>query len=203
MRGIFAPSGTVGEGVVESDLGNVDNGSRGAAGGDGNGSLEDVNEVTSDVVAALLIRLEAESATTVGKTRRAATPADRADTVSAVLTLVIAETGIVLLIIVAGQRSASGATIRVLGARDTDVGHARRTIRRADAACHVVEVIAALGVPEKTPLLAVVTMMGRAGSATVGIGLIAEGTIVTELTWAVFPADGSYAIVTVSADRVA
>ena len=81
----MVPGWASGEGVIKSNLGNVDRGTRSASRGDGNGCLEDVSEVTRDVVAAGLIRSETESTTTTDSASRAVTPADWANTVGAVL----------------------------------------------------------------------------------------------------------------------
>jgi hypothetical protein len=97
------------------------------------------------------------------------------------------------LVLVAGQRSASSAAVGVLGARDADIGHASGAVRGADAAANVVEAFMALGVPEGAPLLAVATLVNLTGTTTVGIRLVAVGTVITEATVvrAVLPADGT------------
>jgi hypothetical protein len=65
-----------------------------------------------------------------------------------------------------------------------------------------VEVCATLRVPEEAIFLAVVALMGGASTSSVRVRLIAESTIVTELGRAVLPADRSYTIVAVAAQRI-
>ena len=55
------------------------------------------------------------------------------------------------------------------------------------------EVIMALGVPERAPFFAASALVHLTGSTAIGIRLIAVGTVITEasIVWAVLPADGS------------
>jgi len=105
----------------------------------------------------------------------------------------VAESSTLDLVFVAGKRSASIAAVGVLGARDANIGHASGAVRRADAAANVVEAFVALGEPEGAPLLAVATLVNLAGTTTVGIRLVAVGTVITEaaVVRAVLPADGT------------
>ena len=65
------------------------------------------------------------------------------------------------------------------------------------------EVITALGVPEGAPFLTVITLVSRSCAATIRVRFVAEGAIVTELISAFLPADWAYAIITISAQRIA
>lgn len=156
---VLVPGRTRWERVVKSNLRNVNDSSGGAARGNCDDGLKDVSEVTSDVLRAVLFGFEAKSSTTVYEAFGAVTPADGANTIGVVLARWVAETSIVLLLGVAGQRGASGATVGVFGARDTDISHTGGTVWRADAAGHVVEVLTALRVPQETPLFAVIALV--------------------------------------------
>ena len=157
-----------------------------------NNKLECNFDFVSNVLAADLVLAEAESAALLGG-GRALTPADGANTVSAVLARRVAQGAALDLILVAGKGSASSAAVRVLGARDANIGHALGAVRRADAAANVVEALVALGVPERAPLLAVAALVHLAGTATISIRLVAVGTVIAEATVvrAVLPADGA------------
>ena len=130
------------------------------------------------------------------------TPADRANTISTFLAGRIAKASIILLTLLAGHRSASCAAVGLLGAGNANISHATGTIRRADTASEVVEVLAALRVPKKTPLLAVIALVYRPCPSSVRGWLVAEGAVVTELFGAVLPADRPNTIVAVTALRV-
>lgn len=146
---------------------------------------------------------QAESASAWLRACRAVTPADWAFAFSVMLARRIAQASVVLLLRCAGQRSASGAAIRVLGARDADVSHAAWAIWGAHAAADVVEVFTALGVPEKAPLLAVIALLGGTCTTAVAVRLVTEGAVVAELTRAVLPADRADTVVTIAAPWVA
>ena len=162
-----------------------------------NNKLECNFDFVSNVLAADLVLAEAESAALLGG-GRALTPADGANTVSAVLARRVAQGAALDLILVAGKGSASSAAVRVLGARDANIGHALGAVRRADAAANVVEALVAFGVPERSPLLAVAALVHLAGTATISIRLVAVGTVIAEasVVGTVLPADGSDARVT-------
>ena len=65
------------------------------------------------------------------------------------------------------------------------------------------EVLAASWVPQSAPFLAVITFVGGSSPTAIGIGLVAEGTIVAEFTRAVLPADGADTIEVITAEGVA
>lgn len=187
-----SPSGAVRESELRADVCHVDHsaGSRVLCGI--NNKLECNFDFVSNVFAADLVLAEAKSATLLGG-GRALAPADGANTVSAMLASRIAQSSTQDLVLVAGELSASSAAVRVLGARDANIGHVLGAVRRAYAAANVMEALVALGVPERTPLLAVATLVHLAGSTTVSIGLVAVGSVIAETTIvrAVLPADGT------------
>jgi hypothetical protein len=82
-------------------------------------------------------------------------------------------------------------TVGALSAGNADIGHTSRAVRGADAAADIMEVIVALGVPKDAKLLAAFALMYLSSASTVGIGLVAVSTIVTEFAvmGAVLPAD--------------
>ena len=90
---------------------------------------------------------QAESAAAGSGANRAATPANGANSIGSVVTIVVAETGVVLLLRSAGERLASSSAVGILVARHTDVGHSVLAIRGADAAPEVMEAFAANGIP--------------------------------------------------------
>ena len=55
------------------------------------------------------------------------------------------------------------------------------------------EVVVALGVPERAPFLAADALVHLTGTTAIGIRFVAVGTVVTEasVVWAVLPADGA------------
>ena len=110
--------------VVSSNLGHVDHGACRVSLSDGYDGVQDVFDVVDDVGAAVLVRALAESATTVVRASRAGTPTNRANTIGAARAGRIAEASIILFTGLAGQRSASCATVRVLGAGDSNISHA-------------------------------------------------------------------------------
>ena len=78
---------------------------------------------------------------------------------------------------------------------DTNISHAIRTVRRANATSDVMEARVALDVPEVSPFLTVwSTVVNLACTSSVGIGLVAVSTIVTEclILGAVLPADWAH-----------
>ena len=150
-----------------------------------------------------MVGREAECTSASFSASWAVAPADRANAVSAMLTRGVAQACIVLLLWGASQRSASRSTVRVLRTRNADISHAARAVRRADAACHVVVVLTAFRVPERAPLFAVIALVNGASAAAVGVRLVAEGTIIPELIWAVLPAYGTDTVVPITAPRIA
>ena len=117
----------------------------------------------------------------------------------------VAKGATLFLILVADQRSASRAAVSVFRARDTNIGHLLRAVRRADAAADIMEVFVARGVPERAPLFAANALMDLTGATAVRVRLVAVGTIITEasVSWAVLPADGTDTTVAILAVRVA
>ena len=199
----MTPGWTHWESVVKSDLGDVNDRASSASHGNCDDSLEDVREVAGDVITAILVWSEAEGATASRCASRAMAPADRTDAIGIMLTRRVAQTRIILLLRSAGEWSSSCSAIRVLGARDADVSHATRAVGRADAAGNIVEIFTAFRVPQEAPLLTVVALMGGSSATTIRARLIAESSIVPELTWAVLPADGTHTVVSIPAPRVA
>ncbi len=65
------------------------------------------------------------------------------------------------------------------------------------------EVLTTDRIPQSSPFLAVVALMRRSSSTSIGVWLVAEGAIIAEFTWAVLPADWSDTIVVVATPRVA
>ena len=86
----FVPGGAHREVVVQSDLREVNDGACGAALSDCDHSLEDVREVTSNVVAAGLVGGEAESTAARFGAIWAVSPADWTHTISTVLAWCVA-----------------------------------------------------------------------------------------------------------------
>ena len=191
------------ERVVKSDLGDVNDRACGASRGNCDDGLEDISEVAGDVITAVLVWSEAEGTAALRRASRAVAPADRTDAIGAVLARRVAQARIVLLLRSAGQWRSCRSAIRVFGARDTNVCHATRAVRRADAAGHVVEIVAAFRVPQKAPLFAVVALMGGSSATTIRGRLVAEGSIVPKLTRAVLPADWTHTVVSIPTPRVA
>ena len=97
------------------------------------------------------------------------------------------------LVLMALQRGARGTTVGALSAGNADIGHASGAVRGADTAANIMEIIVTLGVPKGAPLLAAFALMHLSSASTIGIGLVAVSTIVTEFTvfGAVLPADGA------------
>ena len=119
------------------------------------------------------------------------------------LTRWVAQASVILLLCGAGERSTCGAPVGVLLARDADVGHTSWAVGRAGAASHVVEVLSALGVPESSPLFAVVALVDGASTSAVRVRLVAVCAVVAELIWAALPADGTHAVVAIATLGVA
>ena len=109
------------------------------------------------------------------------------------------------MVLVAGQRGASSAAVRVLRTRDSDVRHTLRAVRRADTAADIMEIIMAFGIPEGTPFFASSTLMHLASTSAISIRLVAVGAIIAELliVGAVLPADGANARVAILAVGIA
>ena len=150
-------------------------------------------DLIGDIFAANLIHTETKS-TALPSSRRAFAPTEGSDTCSSVVAMWIAQSSTLFLILAAFEGLADLAAIGMLRTGDTNVRHAFRTVRRADAASDIMEARVALDVPEVSPFLTVwSTVVNLTGSSTVGIGLVAVGTIVTELftLGAVLPADGA------------
>ena len=111
----------------------------------------------------------------------------------------ITQSSTLFLLLVAFERFANLTAIGMLRAGDTNVRHAFRTVGGADAASDIMEARVALDVPEVSPLLTVgATVVNLTGSSSVGIGLVAVSTVVTELfiMGAVLPADGAHTRIT-------
>ena len=188
--------------VVKSDLGDINDRASCTARSNGDHGLEDVSEVASNVFAARLIGSEAKGATLAGALR-AVTPTNWSLALGIVLAGRVAKPSIILLIRLTCQGRARCPSIAILSARDANVSHAIRAVGRADTAAHVVEVVAALWIPQAPILLTTVALVNLASASAVGFGLVAESTVVAEVIWAVLPADWSHTIVTVSAQWVA
>ena len=103
----------------------------------------------------------------------------------------VAKSSTLYLILVTGQGSASCTAVRIFGARDANISHALGAVWGADAAANIMEAVVALGVPKGAPFLAATALVNLASTATIGVRLVAVGTIVTELrvVRAVLPAD--------------
>ena len=144
-----------------------------------------------DVLAADLIRAQAKRTALLGASG-AFTPADWANSSCTVIARGIAESTALYLVLVADQRSTSSTAVGALGARDADISHAGRAVRRADAAANIMEGVVALGVVEVAPLFAAWSaLMNLACTSAIGIWFIAVSSIVTEarVMGAVLPAD--------------
>ena len=117
----------------------------------------------------------------------------------------VAKSATLFLILVAGQRRASSATVGIFRARDANICHLLRAVRRADAAADIMEVIVALGVPESTELFATLHWMDLTGSTTIRVRLVAVSSIITEasIMRAILPAYGPNTTVAILAVRVA
>ena len=115
----------------------------------------------------------------------------------------IAQSSTLFLILVALKRFANFTAIGMLGTRDTNVSHTLRTVRRANAASNIMEAWVALDIPEVSPFLTVwSTVVNLTCSSSVGIRLVAVGSIITEcfILGAVLPTDWAHtrvAIITV------
>ena len=157
-------------------------------------------DLIGDIFAANLIHTETES-TALTSTRWACAPTEGSDTFSSVVATWIAQSSTLFLTLVALERTASLTAIGMLRTGDTNVSHAIRTVRRANATSDVMEARVALDVPEVSPFLTVwSTVVNLTGSSSVGIWLVAVGTIVTELftCGAVLPADWANTRITIT-----
>ena len=114
--------------VVKSNLRKIDYGAECTSGSNRNGSFEDILEVRRNIIAARLTSSQAESATLL-KATRAVTPANRSLAVGSILTWRVAKPSIIVFTRVAGERSASGATVRIFLTRDANVLHTLRAVR--------------------------------------------------------------------------
>jgi len=154
--------------------------------------LEGNFDLVGYVLAADLILTQTKG-TALTSARRALTPADGTNAISAVLARRVAKSSTLLLVLVAGQGSARCAAVRALGAGDSDVGHTVGAVRRADAAANIMEVLVARGVPEGAPLFAALALVDLTGTSAVSVRLVAVSTVVTEasVVGAVLPADGA------------
>lgn len=81
----------------------------------------------------------------------------------------------------------------LLGAGETNVGHAGWAVRRAQAATNIVEVGIALRVVQSSPLLRAVEFFAYTGASAVGVGLVTVGSLVLEVVGARLPADRALA----------
>ena len=93
-----------------------------------NNKLEGNFDFVSNVLAANLVLSETKGTALLGG-GWALAPADWANTVGAVIAGRVAESSALNLILVADKRSAGSAAVRVLGTRDTNIGHARWAVR--------------------------------------------------------------------------
>ena len=110
------PVFTLWEVVVSGDLGDVDDAASrfDACFSNIDDSLEDILEVTRDVLAASLVRAETESSTAVSSAWRTAAPADGTFASCIMLTWRIAQSSVIYFIRLACERCASRAAIAVL-----------------------------------------------------------------------------------------
>lgn len=154
--------------------------------------LEGNFHLVGNVLTADLVLTQAKRAALLGG-GRALAPANGANTVGFVLAGRVAKSSALYLVRVALQRGARGTTVGALSAGNTDISHARWAVRGADTAADIMEVIVALGVPKGAPLLAAFALVHLSSASTIGIGLVAVSTIVTEfaVSGAVLPADGA------------
>ena len=111
-------------------------------------------DLVGDIFAANLIHAKAKS-TTFTSRRRAFAPTERSDTFRSMLARWIAQGSTLFLILVALKGFANFTAIGMLSTRDTNISHTTRTVRRANAASHVVEAWVALDIPEVSPFLTV------------------------------------------------
>ena len=130
-------------------------------------------------------------------------PANWTNAVSSVFALRIAQSRIIVFIGGTLHRIPSRSAVRVFVARNTDVSHAVLTVWRTDTTAYVVIAIATDGIPQETILLAVITLLGGSCTTTIGWGLGAISTVVSEVRRAILPANGTNAIVPFSAERIA
>ena len=100
---------------------------------------------------------EAENAALEG-VLGALTPADVVESFLVVLALVVAEEAFLFLTFGADHRNWIHAGVHHLLTVWTGVSHARRAIRRAHAAALLVVAFGAVGVPEESPLAAVLAL---------------------------------------------
>ena len=151
-------------------------------------------DLVGDIFAADLIHAKAKS-TAFTSRRRAFAPTERSDTLSSVFARWIAQSSALFLILVALKRRSNFTAVGMLRAGDTNVSHTLRAIRRANAASDIMEAWVALDVPEVSPFLTVrSTVVNLTGTSSVGIGLVAVGSVVTEcfILGAVLPADWAH-----------
>ena len=191
MKGLCSPVGAVREGELGADVGDVNDSAGGGVFCSINDELVGDLDLFGDVLAANFVFTETQSAAFL-RSSGALTPANGADTVSAVLASRVAQSAAELLVRAAGQLAAMLATVRVLGAGDANISHSRGAIGRANAASNGVETVVAFRVPESSPFLAVrSTLVHLASTTAVSVRLVAVGTVVTEalVVGAVLPAD--------------
>ena len=122
------------------------------------------------------------------------------------LALWIAQSSALFLILLALKGFANFTAIGMLSTRDTNVSHTLRAVRRAYAASNIMETWVALDVPEVSPFLTVwSTVVNLTCTSSIGIGLVAVSTIVTEclILGAVLPADGAHTRVSIITEVVA
>lgn len=101
----------------------------------------------------------------------------------------------------------------MLCAGNANIGHTRRAIGRANAACDVVEIGLALGVVKGSPLLAtelrivtnavIFVPKSIADTSSVSLRFVAESAIVSEPVGAVLPADWTDSVKSFSTERIA
>ena len=151
-------------------------------------------DLVGDIFAADLIHAKAKS-TAFTSRRRAFAPTERSDTLSSVFARWIAQSSTLFLILFALKRLSNFTAVGMLRTGDTNVSHTLRAIRRANAASDIMEAWVALDVPEVSPFLTVrSTVVNLTGTSSVGIGLVAVGSVVTEcfILGAVLPADWAH-----------
>ena len=138
-------------------------------------------------------------------------PANRASPIEIITAWLVTKGCLFFLIWLANHRLTGGSTVGMFVARNSNVDHSMRTIRRADAAGSVVEIFPALWVPEGTPLLAVifaflfltVFLLEVTRTSAVRSWFFAVCTIVTPIMWTSLPAYGSSTDVAISAKWIA
>ena len=124
-------------------------------------------------------------------------PADRTDPMEIVSARLVAESCLLLLLRLADHGLTGCSAVGMFVAGNSDVNHSMGTIRRADTAGSVVEILPAFWVPQSTPLLTVIFafflltifLLEVARASAVGPWFFAVCSIVSPVVWAPLPAD--------------